>query len=80
MNKLYTKSVFLVYGISPTLSHTYLGLRVYVHIQPLNALEGVICEAEGELVAITDIQPLAIVWGTGSSTAPLVSISTIGVK
>ncbi len=47
--------ISLIHRILQTLSRLYLGLRVTVHTQPLNALEGVICEVE--LGAAANIQP-----------------------
>ena len=46
----------LLHRIPQTLSLLYLGLRVTMHIQPLNALEGVVCEIV--LGAKANIQPL----------------------
>ena len=53
--KLYISNRSLICGIPQTLSLFYLSLRVITHTQPLNALEGVICEVK--LVAKANIQP-----------------------
>ena len=53
---LYTTIYSLIYVIPQTLCLLNLGMRITIHTQPLNALEGVICE--GDLEASANIQPL----------------------